>query len=45
MESENSKPEEELPSTTENAPKSMVYSREEYAKKEFWDDRFTESNG
>ena len=24
---------------------SMVYSREEYAKKEFWDDRFSESNG
>ena len=24
---------------------SMVYSREEYAKKEFWDDRFKESKG
>jgi len=24
---------------------SLVYSREEYAKKEFWDDRFAESNG
>ena len=24
---------------------SLVYSREEYAKKEFWDDRFKESKG
>ena len=24
---------------------SLVYSREEYAKKEFWNDRFKEQNG
>ena len=26
-------------------PESLVYSREEYAKKEFWDDRFKETKG
>ena len=30
---------------TEKKPESLVYSREEYAKKEFWDDRFKESKG
>ena len=29
----------------EDDPASLVYSREEYAKKEFWDDRFKESKG
>lgn len=29
----------------EESATSMVYSREEYAKKEFWNDRFKESKG
>ena len=32
-------------SKSEPNGESMVYSREEYAKKEFWDDRFKESKG
>ena len=39
----NPTPSSEEPKAAEST--SMVYSREEYAKKEFWDDRFKESNG
>lgn len=33
------------PVEEENKKESLVYSQEEYAKKEFWDDRFKETKG
>ena len=36
---------EDFENSAEQEPISLVYSREEYAKKEFWDDRFKESKG
>ena len=36
---------EHNPEEPQEAAQSLVYSREEYAKKEFWDERFAESNG
>ena len=36
---------EDFENIAEQESISLVYSREEYAKKEFWDDRFKESKG
>ena len=35
----------ENPAQKETEEESQVYSREEYAKKDFWNDRFKETKG